>query len=362
MGYRNSGWVTGAVMSQQDARLATTVQSMSGASGIQGRSGISPAGGNPGLVTQTGTASSSVLVNAFGAGIQGSRATNAGLYLATMDAQLTLDILSGHPADSTNTRNDLVIARQTDTQWSDASTAFVVQQVVGTPSASPVDPTPAAGDYIELARIVIPKASITGTSVTNAMITDLRPWTVAAGGILPVVSQADRDALTKYSGLSVWRMDTSPQRMETWDTSSAGWVVTGPQPVAQYAHDEGNSRTVSTTGSFLDYTGQPTVTVTVGASGRLKLEFGFNGYADASTSATVRVAPNMSGANSYTPTTSMTAVTGATASTVPESASRTKLFTGLTAGSTTIKLQGRSSSGTTAQHSIGDSYLYAEPQ
>jgi hypothetical protein len=362
MGYRDSGWVPGAVMDQNDARLATGVLAMAGAGPIQSRSGIKPAGGSPGLVQQTGTASSSVLVNAMQATIQATRATSGGPYLATMDAQLTLDILSAHPADATNTRNDLVIARQMDIQWSDATTNFVVQQVVGTPSGSPVDPTPTPGDYVVLARIVIPKLSITGTSVTSAMITNLSPWAVAAGGILPVLSQADRDALTKCVGLTVWRLDTTPQRMETWDTSSGSWVVTGPQPVPQYASDEGGSRTVASAGSFLDFTGQPSLSVVVPASGRLKVEWGFNGYNDTSASATIRVAPAMSGANSYTPTTAATAVTGAQSSTLPNSASRTKLFTALTPGSTTIKLQGRSSSGTTAQHSIGDSWLYVEPQ
>lgn len=224
MAFRDSGWVGGGVLDAQEARLATGALAMAGAGPIQARSGVKPAAGSPGLVAQTGTASAGVLINALQGTIQGTRSTSAGSYLVTSDAQFTLDILAGAPADPTNPRNDLIIARQRDTQWADAATAFDIIRVGGTPAGSPVDPT-VTGDYIPLARVRVNAAV---TTITAAVITDLRPWSVAAGGVLPVTSQAERDALAPYAGLAVWRIDTNPQRLEVWDSFKAGWTIVGP--------------------------------------------------------------------------------------------------------------------------------------
>ncbi|MGI5232855.1 hypothetical protein [Actinoallomurus sp. CA-142502] len=365
MAERNSGWVGGSVVTAQEARLATGALAQAGAGPIQARSGIKPAAGTPGLVKQTGTASKSVTVEPFQAVIQGSRATAAGPYLATLDAQKTLDLLTATPADGTNARRDLIIARQSDTQWSDASTAMVVQQVVGAPSGSPVDPTPTAGDYLTLARVTIPANA---TTITAAMITDLRPYAVATGGILPVASQAERDALAKFVGMSVWRMDTSPNQLETWNGTS--WVVVGPQPQPAYAADfTSTARTINTTGAYSDYTGQPSVTVTVPASGALWVQWGFRGYNNNSATSTARLAPAMSGANTVNPvpndsggaTVIVGTTTGAQA-TSPQSASAARLYTGLTPGSTTVKLVAYISSGSSSTNAFVDSWLMVAPR
>lgn len=243
MTFRNPGWVTGGVVTAQEARLATGALILAGAGPIQSRSGVRPAAGSPGLVAQTASASAGVLVNSLQGMIQGTRSTSAGTYLATSDAQFTLDILAGAPADPTNPRNDLIIARQRDTQWADAATAFDVVRVGGTPAGAPVDPT-VTGDYIPLARVRVNAAV---TTITNAVITDLRPWTVATGGVLPVTSQADRDALAPYAGLAVWRMDTIPQRLEVWDSFQGKWASIGPKTVTSEAHNIQSLATVTET-------------------------------------------------------------------------------------------------------------------
>lgn len=222
MAERDSGWVGGGVVDAQDARLATGTLVQAGAGPLQVRQGIKPATGTPGLVKQTGTASKNVTIEPFQAMIQATRATAGGPYLATLDAQKTIDLLTANPADATNARRDLIIARQSDTQWSDGSTAMAVQQVVGTPSGSPVDPTPAAGDYITLARVTVPANA---TTVVSGNITDLRPFAVATGAILPVASQTERDALAKYTGMCVWRTDTN--QMEAWNGTI--WDIVGPR-------------------------------------------------------------------------------------------------------------------------------------
>ncbi len=362
MAVRDSGWVGGSVVDAQDARLATGMLVQAGAGPIQVRQGIKPSTGTPGLVKQTGTASKSVTVEPFQAAIQATRATAGGPYLATLDAQASLDLLTSNPADATNARRDLIIARQSDTQWSDGSTAMAVQQVVGTAAGSPVDPTPAAGDYILLARVTVPANA---TTIVAANITDLRPFAVATGGVLPVATQTERDALSKYSGMAVWRVDLN--QLEIWNGTT--WNVIGPPGVPVYASDfTSTARTISTTGAYADFTSQPSVTVTVPASGRLWVQWGFRGYNNATTTSTARVAPTMSGANTVTPVANdsgpAVVVIGATSgapSTSPESASAGKLFTGLNPGSTTVKLQAYASSGTSANNAYMDTWLMVQP-
>ncbi|MFI7042598.1 hypothetical protein ACIBI0_38475 [Microbispora rosea] len=142
-------------------------------------------------------------------------------------------------------------------------------------------------------------------------------------------------------------------------------VLTG----GQYAADEGGQRTVASAGSFLDYTSQPTVVAVVPASGKVKVSWGFSGYNSNTGGSTLRLAPALSGAN-----TQVASVTGSASvagdnngagtdpTQPPISASRVKIFTDLTPGSTTFKLQARISSGTTSTHSIQDSWLLVEPQ
>ncbi|RCG29002.1 hypothetical protein DQ384_21865 [Sphaerisporangium album] len=142
-------------------------------------------------------------------------------------------------------------------------------------------------------------------------------------------------------------------------------IMTG----GQYAHDEsGGNRTVASTGAFLDYTGQPTVSIVVPASGKVRVSGGFSGYNNATGTSTLRVAPVLSGANTAAPTTANSASAagdnnGAATDpvAVPRSTSRTKVYTDLTPGTTTFKLQGRISSGTTSTHAIQDSWLLVEP-
>jgi hypothetical protein len=212
---RDSGWISGGVVDAEDARLATGVFAAPGAGPVQALSGIRPATGDAGKVLATATASGKVTVNPFQAVIQGTRATAAGAYLVTLDQTKTLDALGTYPADTTNPRQDLVIARQRDTQYGDTTTAMTVELVKGTAAASPTDPT-VTGDHIKLARITVPKGA---TSIASANIVDLRPWTAALGGILRVSGEANRPTYP-YSGMYIHRWDTN--HLE-WYDSSAGW-------------------------------------------------------------------------------------------------------------------------------------------
>ncbi|MFC8429401.1 hypothetical protein [Streptomyces sp. NPDC057253] len=212
---RDSGWISGGVVDAEDARLATGVFAAPGPSPVQARSGVRPATGDPGRVQATATVSGKVTVAPFQGVIQGTRASAAGAYLVTLGQQKTLDVLGTNPADSSNPRNDLVVARQRDAQYGDATTGMTVELVKGTAAATPVDPA-VSGDFIPLARIRVAKNA---SSVTATDLDDLRPWTAAAGGILRVWGEGGRPTYP-YSGMYIHRWDTN--HLE-WYDSSAGW-------------------------------------------------------------------------------------------------------------------------------------------
>lgn len=201
-----SSWATmnGAsrVVDAEDSRLAVGALLTPGTSAVRARQGLRPGTGNPGRVTASGTPDVNITAEKFQAVITATR--GLGEYIATLDADKTIDILTGQPAHATLQRNDLIIAEQTDTYYSDGSTAFTVTRVLG--SAGAGDPSLAAHpDHIPLARV---RVTALATTITSGMIDDLRPaWTVALGGLVPVANSTDRSTLTTWDGLPIYRRD-----------------------------------------------------------------------------------------------------------------------------------------------------------
>jgi hypothetical protein len=128
-------------------------------------------------VAQNGSPNMSVNVAAGIGVIDGTEnAVSQGTYVDLNDATVNLAIAA---ADPTNPRNDLVVMKVQDAQYSGATNAASLVVVQGTPAGSPVDPaTPA--NAIVLARVRV-NAGV--SSITNAVITDLR--TSAQGQIIP---------------------------------------------------------------------------------------------------------------------------------------------------------------------------------
>lgn len=233
----------------EDSRLAIAALAMPGSTRLKAKSGFRPGPGtSPGLVTATGTPDGFVHVAPFQLLLQGGRASEPGTYLACLDAIKDINILST-AADPTNPRNDLIIAQQSDTFYSDANSNFVVKQVVGTPAGSPVDPTVTGStDYVTLARVRV-DAGV--TTIVSAKITDLRTsghaksltgglYTVALGGTLPVASQTERDAVAGvYPGLTAFRSDS--KRHEIYE--STRW---SPMPGALLARGRRTTNVTST--------------------------------------------------------------------------------------------------------------------
>jgi len=222
---------------------------------MKSKSGFRPGpGASPGLVTATGTPNAFVHVAPFQLLMQNIRGSGLGTYIQCLDAIKDINILSTG-ADPTNPRNDLIVAQQSDLFDADANSDFTVRHVVGTPGAVPVDPAVSGStNFVTLARV---RVNALATTITSGNITDLRTtghansltgglYSVASGGVLPVASQAERDALTGlYNGLTVWRQDLLRQQTYTgsaWaETSQARLGCTLRRAAAQTLPDVSNT-------------------------------------------------------------------------------------------------------------------------
>lgn len=128
-------------------------------------------------VTQTATASGSVLVSA-GSGVVQDTVGN-GASQPVSDTQETVDVFTANPMGGTP-RNDIIVF--------DAATITAgsggVRVIIGTPNAVPTDPTVPA-TAIPLARL---RHAASATTIPAAKIDDLRVFTSLLGGPSPKVS------------------------------------------------------------------------------------------------------------------------------------------------------------------------------
>ncbi len=135
-------------------------------------------------VTQNGTPNMSVNVAAGVAYVRGDTSSTQSFYRCYNDATVNKGIAAAH---ATLARRDLVVAHIYDNIFdASGSNLWALEVVTGTPSGSPVDPTPPIST-LKLARVAVGAAV---TTIVNANITTLTP-TVAPmrrGGL------ADADA------------------------------------------------------------------------------------------------------------------------------------------------------------------------
>jgi hypothetical protein len=130
-------------------------------------------------VLATATPNVNITIKAGACYVRGTQTADQGMYHVYNDADIVIALLTNNPANATNPRIDLVVARMQDQFYSGATDLPTIEMVTGTPAASPAVPAAPANSLI-LAQILIPAAS---TTVTQANITDQR---VAAGN-QPVV-------------------------------------------------------------------------------------------------------------------------------------------------------------------------------
>lgn len=169
--------------------------------GVLGGAGLS--------VSQTATPSSSVQVIS-GAALQQSSLTT-GVTPLISNATVTVDVLGPSPMGALP-RNDLIVF--------DTVTASIVA-VIGTPNASPTDPTP-PNPSVPLARLRNPASA---TTVVNANIDDIRVFTYLA----PAEADSGWVDIPVASGFAAMAGVEKPQVRKIGKRVSVrgGWTSTG---------------------------------------------------------------------------------------------------------------------------------------
>ena len=179
------------------------------------RSGVRP-GGTALKVTLVST---TITTDTGVALIDPGLTTGQGPYWCALPAQETHTLTA---ADATNPRKDIVVAHIYDgIEDGSGLRTFRSDYLVGTPAASPVEPTLPAS-CLKLARIDVPQSG--GGA---AVVTDTRQWTVATGGILPV--NVAGDIAAGVAGRYRHRLDTGALEVD----SGAAWVPASGKPDIQ---------------------------------------------------------------------------------------------------------------------------------
>jgi len=212
MTLRTAAHTAGSVEGAADARLdAVALWALQGPGPLDVRTGVVYAPGNPMQVLGTSATSPwAVTVNPGHVVTKKSGVSN-GVYYSANDALVTV-ALAVPPA--TNSRIDTIYAMQLDAAALvdvDGSTAATLAAVTGTSGngglgATPTVPAVPVG-AVALYSVQILSTATAGTSGAGVTITRLFLWTVPRGVPIPVLSQAERDAITAYETLKVDRLD-----------------------------------------------------------------------------------------------------------------------------------------------------------
>ncbi|MEU0940484.1 hypothetical protein [Embleya sp. NPDC005971] len=193
-------WLNSVAMDAGEMRRAQALGIMPSSSALSGRQGVRPGGG-----LAVSVLSGTITVTPGAALIHGVTAATQGAYWWAQDVNWTTSLTAAH---ATLGRKDLVYirVRDSDVDTSGAKDTAPVY-LAGTASSTPATPAPAAGtSYLPLAVITVPSS---GSGQPPSVDMSVRPYTVASGGILPVASQTERDAISgPYAGLAVYRIDT----------------------------------------------------------------------------------------------------------------------------------------------------------
>jgi hypothetical protein len=177
-------------------------------------------------VSQTASASGSVVIDQGSCVVQTSVLSGASQLVS--DTDKTLDVLTANPVGSL-ARNDLIVFDRTG----GSSGGPAIRAIVGTPNASPSDPSVPSGAF-RLARL---RHAAFATTVPTAKIDDLRVFTAVRGTPVPVASRAARDALVTYEGLQVYRLDTKDIQIYASSSWSMNWFnlpLANPTPYEIY--------------------------------------------------------------------------------------------------------------------------------
>lgn len=139
-----------------------------------------------------------------------------GMYGWASDANITGTVTA---SDATNPRKDIIYIQVNDSSAGDGSGAVNgnVYYLAGVADGTNVAPALPARSFL-VATLSVPP----GTGTTPTVVVNPARY-VAAGAPLPVVTDAERDALTKFTGLQVLRTDKNG-RIETWNGTVWWWI------------------------------------------------------------------------------------------------------------------------------------------
>jgi hypothetical protein len=130
------------------------------------------------LVKQRVVASQGVLVSAGALFMPGTSSSVQGAYFDYNDADSSIDFPA---ADGSLTRIDRLIYRVRDPDYVTGSPPGAFEPVQGTAGSGTPPAIPA--DSVSLAKLTRPSSGGGGNTITNAMITDERPFAIAVGGM-----------------------------------------------------------------------------------------------------------------------------------------------------------------------------------
>ena len=188
-----------------DGVAVTAQQERQARAALHGGGSGRPLGGRSGfrvgtLASVLSVTSTTVTLGPCAAMIDPGASTHQGVYGWSSDSNISLGITA---ADATYDRKDIVYIQVNDSSAGDGSgaTSAPVLYAAGTPASSPVAPDLPARSFL-VGTITVPKV---GGGSPSAVLNPARY--VAAGGLLPISSQAELDALTPYPGLTVYRTD-----------------------------------------------------------------------------------------------------------------------------------------------------------
>lgn len=126
-------------------------------------------------------------------------------------------------APGSNSRIDVIWARQHLVSGDGASDSDVIYEIgvtQGTVSASPSAPAVPSG------AVALYNATVTSgvTATSGLTFTRVHAWTVANGGVIPVMTSGERSAITPYEGMVIWY---GPSQQLQVRNGSAAWESVG---------------------------------------------------------------------------------------------------------------------------------------
>jgi hypothetical protein len=180
------------------------------------------------------------------------------MYGWATDANITQASIPGTPVapDATYPRKDIYFIRVNDSSAGDGSglKSAPVEYLAGTPNASPVAPALPARSFL-VATVTVPQA---GAGSPTVLVNPAR--FVAAGGTLPVFSQAEQDALVPFDGFRVQRLDLAGRPTYTHNGTSYITPIENIAftPEAGYSFTGSLTKVTGTTGSTAQLIGKIT--------------------------------------------------------------------------------------------------------